>query len=603
VTGAVIPRPLVFNDRYLGWLHEPPQGQGNGRGVVLCSAIGLEGQRTYRSWRILADALAGEGFTVLRFDYEGSGDSLDTHEDQPAVAGWLRSVTDAVEVMRSQPGIGRVAVVGLRLGALLAARALAGLDVIEDLVLLAPGTSGRHYARELRLLAEAWGTALLPPGSAPAVPSRTLNVAGDLWSPEMLADLDAIDLRRLEGRPATRILILEPEGRGTAPAVVAALSAAGAEVVTGSFPGFEAFTRDSILPQPPMEAFEQVARWLLDASPASSSRAHGDDLDSSVAAGTAPSSPGFLILPEGRESPALFGPANGLFGIIAEPADPSPQAPAVLLLNTGVTPRSGNGRLGTLLCRQLCRAGVTSLRMDLAGLGDSGDLPGRRASPLYDSAAEADVQAALDWLDERGHRRVVLVGICSGAYLAFHAARTDARIVGLISVNLQQFIWEEGMLVDFVDRNTRHPVKVYLRKTLKPRHLLRLLRGQTGAITTLRAVVHRVLQRQQRWILEMAEDVFGLRTEAGQVRRWIRDLSRQGVAVALWYGVEDSGLPALAVHCGPNGTNLSGLRGVEVAILEGVDHTLSFDPGRQHFMERVLRFVLSMPAPDVRAVS
>ena len=64
-------------------------------------------------------------------------------------------------------------------------------------------------------------------------------------------------------------------------------------------------------------------------------------------------------------------------------------------------------------------------------------------SVVYNLKSCIDVSAAIDWLAARGHRRVVLFGICSGAYLSFQAAYRDPRIIGQILVNTDRFEWTE----------------------------------------------------------------------------------------------------------------------------------------------------------------
>ena len=141
------------------------------------------------------------------------------------------------------------------------------------------------------------------------------------------------------------------------------------------------------------------------------------------------------------ESVVVFGPSSGLVGIVSECADensPIDQTDmagplAVIILNTGLIHRVGDGRLGTILARRLAIAGHCVLRFDLSGVGDSE----RRLAnlPLAD-AAMADVREAVDWLHTaRGCRRVVLFGICSGADLSLFYAGTDSRISGIVMVD------------------------------------------------------------------------------------------------------------------------------------------------------------------------
>lgn len=133
-----------------------------------------------------------------------------------------------------------------------------------------------------------------------------------------------------------------------------------------------------------------------------------------------------------KERVFTFGADQILMGILTEPA---PEvaiagAPAVVVSNVGLNPRSGPHRLWVSLARALARQGITTLRFDLNGLGDS--LPRRDARNDLERAV-ADVGEALDFLEKkRGISRFVLIGMCSGTDSAHRVATTDARIAAAI---------------------------------------------------------------------------------------------------------------------------------------------------------------------------
>lgn len=122
-----------------------------------------------------------------------------------------------------------------------------------------------------------------------------------------------------------------------------------------------------------------------------------------------------------------FGAENGLSGVFA-PAD-GPSATAALLFNAGILRRVGAHRLNVTLARRLAAAGLPALRFDLSGLGDSAAGAADRG---YEAQTEADMTAAMDWIEgETGARRFVLIGLCSGADNAFRTALRDPRVAGL----------------------------------------------------------------------------------------------------------------------------------------------------------------------------
>lgn len=104
--------------------------------------------RAHRSFRLLAVSLAGKGYHVLRMDYRGTGDSAgDLEEYLPT--DWAEDISMAINELRDSAGIQRVGLLGLRLGALLAAKVAASRDDIAFLVAWDPLLSGDAYLCEL----------------------------------------------------------------------------------------------------------------------------------------------------------------------------------------------------------------------------------------------------------------------------------------------------------------------------------------------------------------------------------------------------------------------------------------------------------------------
>ncbi|WP_076999363.1 alpha/beta fold hydrolase [Variovorax sp. KK3] len=131
-----------------------------------------------------------------------------------------------------------------------------------------------------------------------------------------------------------------------------------------------------------------------------------------------------------KETPVQFGPDGSLIGIITTPAD-GPLAPvACLMLNMGANHRIGPRRINVKLARQMAARGMSSVRLDLAGLGDSGPASG---SEHFLTQAVLDLQAAMNLIQTMlGVRRFIVIGLCSGATNGLSLAVADARVVGLL---------------------------------------------------------------------------------------------------------------------------------------------------------------------------
>lgn len=126
-----------------------------------------------------------------------------------------------------------------------------------------------------------------------------------------------------------------------------------------------------------------------------------------------------------------FGESAPLVGILTEPepSERQPDAPATIFLNSGIIHRVGASRLYVQMARRLAEEGFTSLRFDFSGIGDS---EARRDSLPFEESAVAETRAAMDYLERVvGARSFHLMGLCSGADMAFAVAQVDHRVVGL----------------------------------------------------------------------------------------------------------------------------------------------------------------------------
>jgi len=139
-----------------------------------------------------------------------------------------------------------------------------------------------------------------------------------------------------------------------------------------------------------------------------------------------------------KEIPIQFGPDGSLIGIVATPADGPVMPLACLMLNMGANPRIGPRRINVKLARQLAAQGVSSIRFDLAGLGDSGPAGG---SEHFRTQAVYDLQAAMSKVESMlGICRFVVIGLCSGASNGLSLAVADSRVVGLLMLDGYSFV-------------------------------------------------------------------------------------------------------------------------------------------------------------------
>jgi pimeloyl-ACP methyl ester carboxylesterase len=125
----------------------PPKRNNLHEAVLLCYPFGQEYMRAHKAFRQLANLLSRKGYTVMRFDYPGTGDSFGDGKDI-GYNEWLEQAQSALEFLKSETNLDNIHLVGLRLGALVAAELGAKNPCIKKLVLWDPFVNGARYIQD-----------------------------------------------------------------------------------------------------------------------------------------------------------------------------------------------------------------------------------------------------------------------------------------------------------------------------------------------------------------------------------------------------------------------------------------------------------------------
>ena len=142
---------------------------------------------------------------ALRYDHSGTGDSASGPKEQGWIADWCAGVHRAVELVRAT-GCRDVVVVGMRIGAAVAALEASELAPLRGLVLWDPVVSGRRFLREQQVLGSvAAGEADV------ATTGEFVEGPGVVLPKELGAKLDWLDGPPLSG--TDRLLVLTRNGR------------------------------------------------------------------------------------------------------------------------------------------------------------------------------------------------------------------------------------------------------------------------------------------------------------------------------------------------------------------------------------------------------
>ncbi|HEY8065918.1 MAG TPA: alpha/beta fold hydrolase [Methylosinus sp.] len=561
--------PVAIGESF-GWLHH---ADGD-RGVVMCASIGYEGLCAHQSWRVLADRLAAAGLPTLRFDYPGEGDSLGDPADPALVDSWREQIHMAVRWMREAIGVREVTLVGLRLGAALAAE----VGGVERLVQIAPVVKGSSYLRELKMMARVLAASGATPEAsiAAATSGDDIHLEGFAITQSMAAAIKRIDLTRLEAAPAERVLLLHDPAARPAPEFLQRLESLGAIVETLELLDYRALTPAPVPPPPPLAD--------LDAIVAFASEGAGRALTSRPPEGA-------LATEHFIERAALFGERRQLAGVLCLPRGKPKMT--VLMLDTGANHHIGCGRSTVYFARSLARHGFASLRMDTLGIGDSAALAEGPRAALYQMERAADVSAALDFLEMRGLEEVTLYGVCSGAALALYAALADDRVKALALANLQVFGRIDGEDRDKLLEMGFAATHTYVAKAMSARAWGRVVNGEVslGKLVDIASSLAR--RKASAFAGALAQRLGVTHGKAREARANFAELSARGVRILMLHGDHDVGREEMDVCFGPDARFLRTLPNVVIDVVDGADHALSSALSREALLEKMSFFLLA----------
>jgi alpha-beta hydrolase superfamily lysophospholipase len=519
-TVVTVARWMGPSDRpLLSWVTTPLHGSGS-VGVVVAPPIGYELWSSHRTLRTLAERLAAQGSTVLRFDYDGTGDSAGDQWDPARLDTWRRDLGTAAASLR-ELGVSSLVLVGLRIGATLSL--LEGPAVGADAVVAwAPVVRGRRYVRELQLLGVA-----VPDDPGRPERSGAIVEAGSVFSRETLRDLGAIDLTALPAAPAPRTLVVDRDDAPPSTPLLdrlATLGTAGDHEVCAGTEGFlDRPTEYAVVPE---AIVERICSWVgggTTVGPVPEARTKASF-----------SWRGTVLTEE-----AVRLDHGGLVGVDSRP--PGSGRATVVWLNSGSEHHVGPGRAWVEYARDLATAGYRSLRVDFSGWGESpdrGHAPGRP----YDAHALDEVHEIVDELHRSGRRPVVVAGLCAGAWLALRAAVSGGPD-GVIAINPQLY-WQPG-----------DPVEADIIGETRARRQSEIQR----------------IKRLRRTGLWWGLDLVGSRHPAST---WLRALDRSGTSVLTLFAAGDDGLEFLEDRTARSWARARRRETVDLVVIPEIDHPM-----------------------------
>ncbi len=594
--------PLYFGPDgrpLFGWLHQPAHSPAVGVGMVICSPFGNEAISAHRSLRRLADAAAHHGIPTLRFDYDGAGNSAGHDMDPSRVAAWLDSVGHACDKLREETGLERLCLVGLRLGAMLAALAAARRTDIAGLIAIAPVVNGRAYVRELRMLSRAIDSRRNITRSSD---QGALETAGFLLSAQTQQSLGEIDLNRTEAAPAGRVLILDRAEMPGAESWARRLNSLGAHCQRTSVSGYPEMMLDAHESVPPDDIIAAAVKWARDLvqGPSKSIPARPRAATQSRAAlpytGREDLAGAALPAVPVEETAASFGKAPGLFGIVSTSTTRTHDSPgrgkAIILLNAGAVHHVGPNRLYVTLARRLARLGYVVLRVDIAGIGESAARSGDPENVVYSQHAMTGIEEAIQYLRQSWNvRETIAAGLCSGAYHAFKAAAV-ARLplTSVILINPLTFFWKEGMSLKYPEHRIVADMARYRTSRLRLSSWRKLLTGGVNMVELAQVLARRADTLARKPLRALARLLHIPLPDDLPV-----ELSRAvhaGTRLQFVFAANDPGLELLRDQGGATLQRLHARGRLGIHVIEGADHTFTDLAARSALADFIVELLL-----------
>lgn len=448
--------------------------------VLMLGAWGAEDMSSHRSWRGLAETLATAGYPTLRLDLDGCGDSHDLQPDTDHWSAWQTSVAEAIKTLQGLGGVQHITLVGLRLGALLAATVSASQDDVCNLVLVAPVRSGKAYLRELRMLggAMAQGRAGQEGGLFAAgfeLNAPTVAAIGRATLPDTLH--------------ASAVTVVDRDDLGIGKAWLAKLADSGVVTTHTAQPGFQDMVLTAHKAKPALAIFAKVVEAVEQGAARRADPRH--DPPAACCQDLAQCTQSLRV----NESVlAPYGPM-AMTGVLVAPGDGVPRSGrGLLILNSSAERRIGPNRMWVRFARERAALGDVVVRVDMPGLGESGSAYKDGVNVVYPEEAVDCLRLFLGHL--RAQQLAVhwgVMGLCSGGYHSFRLGVADSGIERVFALNTFGLLPAE--VADFdarTEKSLQHAVAHNLVSHLSDgQRWLKLLRGNVDVGLILRALSSR----------------------------------------------------------------------------------------------------------------
>ncbi|MEN9894321.1 MAG: hypothetical protein RIR97_173, partial [Pseudomonadota bacterium] len=300
--------PVIFEGT-VGYFTPPAPGSNSQDiAVLVIGAWGIEEMSSRRFMASLCQGLAINGMSSLRFDFPGTGDSLDTHDVSKGLSVWEDCALQAADLLRTMSNCSRLVIISQSLGSALAVRLNARLAPVAAHVFVAPALSGRLFLRELAIWAKTIDNGLeLPEDQRDPSPGA---IGGHKMPQELVRQVREIAITAMDGQAPEKLLIMAPSQRAQDLELAEKLKNSGTDVRHIDFPDYPAMISNMTYARVSMRAVETIVSWITAIAKPSGSAMQTTLPEPDTLA---------LVGQDFTDRPVRFGENTHLSGFLCEP--------------------------------------------------------------------------------------------------------------------------------------------------------------------------------------------------------------------------------------------------------------------------------------------
>ena len=237
------------------------------------------------------------------------------------------------------------------------------------------------------------------------------------------------------------------------------------------------------------------------------------------------------------------------------------------------------------MARRWAQHGYVVLRMDLAGVGDSGTRPGCVQDDVFPLHALDDIRAAIEFVrGSYGIHDVTLAGLCSGAYHALRAAVAGLAINRILMINPQNYFWKPGETLQGLQlAEVVHNPGLYRERVFSLAAWKRMVTGQVNILRVAKIYLQRPLLAAESTLRDIARRLhIRLPNDLGTE---LEEVVARGVGVVFVFALGEPGIGLLKLQAG-NSVKRLGER-IRIRTISSGDHVFTRS-GPRAMMEKIV---------------